>query len=322
MQSLRLELLGVTEKAALASYPWIGRGNKQEADRAATEAMRERLNAIPMDAVVVIGEGELDEAPMLYIGERLGLGFGPQLDIAVDPLEGTRVMSNGQPNAIAVLALAPKGTLLHAPDMYMEKIAAGPSAAGKIDLAAPIADNLRIVAESAGKRIADLTVAVQDRERHREHIEQVRRAGARIRLFDDGDVAYTVATAIESANIDLFVGIGGAPEGVISAVALKCLGGDMQARLLPGSEEEAKRCIGMGLADPRAILTMEQMVRSEDCCFTATGITDNLLLRGVRELESKDLVTHSLFVSGGRGGGGLRFVETVHRRQEIADHVF
>lgn len=296
MQHLLLDFLKVTELAAMASMEWVGSGDKMAADGVATKAMREKLNQMNMCATVVIGEGEIDEAPMLYIGEKLGNGEGLEVDIAVDPIEGTTPTVNGQENAITVIAAAPKGTLLHAPDMYMEKIAVGPKAAGKINLDAPLIENLKAVAEANGKSMSDLTIAIQDRPRHQEYIDIIRQAGAKVSLFNDGDVIYAVATGIKDTNIDMFLGIGGAPEGVISAVALKCLGGEMQARLLPQNGEEAERCKKMGLADPTVLLKHNQLVHSNDCLFAATGITNALFLNGIKK-EQKSYKTHSILLS-------------------------
>lgn len=310
MNHLALEFLNVTQSAAIASKPWIGRGRKNEADDAATSAMREMLRRMKMSGIVVIGEGEMDEAPMLYIGEQLGSGEEPRLDIAVDPLEGTNLVAGGLSNSCAVIAAAPHGCLLHAPDMYMEKLAVGRRAAGSIDLELPLIDNVRRTAEALGKPLYDMTVMVQYRERHEEIIEAVRNAGARIRLFDDGDVTCAISAAMEGSGVDLFYGIGGAPEGVISAVAIKCMDGDMQARLLPGDESEYKRCIGMGLSDPGQRLMLHDMVRSEDCLFAATGITSGMLLDGVITEADGTLVTHSLLTYG--NPRGVHFVHTVH----------
>lgn len=310
MQNLLLDFVSVTEGAALAALPWVGRGKKLEADDAATTAMRKKLNQMAMNAVVVIGEGEMDQAPMLYIGERVGLDCGLELDIAVDPLEGTNLTANGRRNAIAVIAAAPKGSLLHAPDMYMEKISVGPQAAGKIDIDAPLIDNLQILAEAKKMNVSDLKIAVQDRERHREMIEIMREAGAKVQLFDDGDVLYSIAPSLKDSSIDMFLGIGGAPEGVISAVAIKCLGGDMQGRLLLGDEEEYKRCLQMGLSNPRGALTLNQLVSSDDCIFSATGITDSFLLNGIRNKGSYQKITHTMLAYGAKKR--LQFVETIH----------
>ncbi|MFD3448797.1 class II fructose-bisphosphatase [Microbacteriaceae bacterium 4G12] len=293
-RELALEIVRVTEAAGLASAQWMGRGKKNEADGAATTAMRTMFDSVNMMGTVVIGEGELDEAPMLYIGEKLGTGNGPEVDIAVDPLEGTNIVAKGLANAMAVIAIADKGNLLHAPDMYMEKIAVGPNAAGKINLDDPIEKTIDIVAEANNKRIRDLTVIIQERDRHQEIIERVRAKGARVKLFTDGDVGASIATAIPSTGIDLFVGIGGAPEGVISAAALKCLGGEMQARLVPMNEEEEARCRRMGLDDPRQLLMLEDLVAGDDAIFAATGVSSGELLEGVTFLGGDLVETHSI----------------------------
>ncbi|MEW9670903.1 class II fructose-bisphosphatase [Ammoniphilus sp. 3BR4] len=309
MKQLMMDLVGVTEAAALASAPWIGRGIKHEADEAATEAMRSKLNQISMDATIVIGEGELDEAPMLYIGEKVGTGEGLKLDVAVDPLEGTSLVAKGQGNSITVIAVAPKGCLLHAPDMYMEKIAVGPKAAGKIDIDTPLIENMKIVAEANGKAISDLTIAVLDREKNQKYIQVIQEAGAKVQLFSDGDVTYSIATALEGTGIDMFVGIGGAPEGVVSAVALKCLGGDMQGRLLPSNHEEYDRCLQMGLSQVDEALRLEQLISSNQCIFAATGITESILLKGI-EKDSDKQITHSFLAYGNEKR--LHFIESVH----------
>lgn len=219
---------------------------------------------------------------MLYIGERLGTGRGPAVDVAVDPVEGTNLVARGLPDAVAVVAVAPRGTLLHAPDMYMEKIAVGPEAAGRVELDAPPAENVRRVAKALGKDVSQVTVILLDRPRHEGIVRELRRIGARIRFIPDGDVAAALATALPESGVDLMLGTGGAPEGVLAAAALRCLGGEMQARLLPQSEEERERCVAMGLGDPRQVLTMRELVRGDDVIFSATGITPGSLLRGVR----------------------------------------
>ena len=293
-RELAMEIVRVTEAAALASAQWMGRGKKNEADNAATTAMRKMFDSVNMDGIVVIGEGELDEAPMLYIGEQLGTGNGPSVDIAVDPLEGTNIVAKGHNNAMAVIAVADKGTLLHAPDMYMEKIAVGKNAAGLIHLDDPIEKTIDIVAKANNKRVQDLNVIIQERERHQDLIERIRAKGARVSLFEDGDVSASIATALPQTGIDLFVGIGGAPEGVISAVALKALDGDMQARLVPSTKEEEDRCRDMGLEDPRQLLTLEDLVRGDDAIFAATGVSNGDLLAGVRFLGGDLVETDSI----------------------------
>jgi len=293
-RELALEIVRVTEAAALAAAQWMGRGKKNEADDAATSAMRSMFDSVDMAGTVVIGEGELDEAPMLYIGEKLGTGNGPEVYIAVDPLEGTNILAKGHANAMAVIAIADKGNLLHAPDMYMEKIAVGPIAAGKISLDDPIEKTIDIIAQANNKRIHDLTVIVQERPRHDEIIQRIREKGARVKLFGDGDVGAVIATALPQTGIDLFVGIGGAPEGVISAAAIKALGGDMQARLVPMNIEEEHRCIDMGLENPRQLLTLNDLVKGDDAIFAATGVTSGELLDGVTFLGGDLIETHSI----------------------------
>ncbi|KAF0196356.1 MAG: fructose-1 6-bisphosphatase II [Bacillota bacterium] len=308
-RELALEFVRVTEAAAIASGRLMGRGQKEAADAAAVDAMRAMLDTVQIKGTVVIGEGEMDEAPMLYIGERVGGADFPEVDIAVDPLEGTSLVAKGLPNAIAVLAVAEKGGLLHAPDMYMDKIAVGPEARGCIDFDAPIKDNLARVARAKGRRIEDLTVVILDRDRHARIIREVREAGARIKLITDGDVAPAVATAFGESGVDMLLGIGGAPEGVLAAAALKCLGGEMQARLVPGSPLEAERALAMGLKDIGLVLTLNDLVSSNDVIFAATGITDGDLLRGVRYFGGK-ASTHSIVMRSKTGT--IRLVEATH----------
>lgn len=310
VRALAMDFLTVAQQAAIASYPWVGKGNKNEADGAGTEAMRNQLNLIDMKGLIVIGEGEMDEAPMLYIGEELGTGKGPQLDIAVDPVEGTSLMAKGQDNSLAVIAVSKKGSLLHAPDMYMKKIAVGPKAKGCIDINAPLTENMKSVAKALGKDVKELTVMIQDRSRHNELIKQVFEMGARVKLFSDVDITGAVATAIDEMNVDILVGTGGAPEGVIAATALKCLGGDFQAKLVPQNQEEFIRCIEMGLVDPEKALTIDEIVQSDDCFFVATGITDGTLLKGVRKKEDV-MITHSFVAIGGKINN-FQFIESRH----------
>ncbi|GAA4720567.1 class II fructose-bisphosphatase [Brevibacillus fulvus] len=309
-RSLSLELVRVTEAAALASARWMGLGKKDEADDAATTAMRKEFENVPMDGVVVIGEGEMDEAPMLYIGEQLGQGVEPRVDVAVDPLEGTNIVAKGTWNAISVIAIADRGNLLHAPDMYMEKIAVGPKAVGKIDINAPVEDNLKAVAQALNKDISDLVAVVLDRDRHSSIIEQIRKAGARIKLIPDGDVAAAINTAFPDTGVDILFGSGGAPEGVLAAVALKCLGGEIQGKLLPQNEAEVERCKKMGLADPYQVLFMHDLVRGDDAIFAATGVTDGELLRGVR-FQGNTATTHSVVMRAKTGT--IRFIDGTHR---------
>lgn len=312
-RSLSLELVRVTEGAAVASGRWMGLGKKEEADGAATSAMRKVFDTIPMRGTVVIGEGEKDQAPMLYIGEKLGLGYLPEVDIAVDPLEGTHLVAQGMWNALSVVAISERGGLLHAPDMYMQKIAVGPQAVGKIDIDAPVKDNLQVIAKAKDKDMNDLVVVVLDRPRHQELIEEVRKAGARIKLITDGDVAGAIYTCFSDTGVDVLMGIGGAPEGVLAASALKCLGGEVQGRLLPENEEQHQRCVNMGLKNPNQVLHMNDLVRGEDVIFAATGVTDGELLRGVRYQGTK-AKTHSLVMRAKTGT--IRFIEATHRLEK------
>jgi len=309
-RSLTLELVRVTEAAALASASWMGLGKKDEADDAATTAMRKEFEKVPMDGVVVIGEGEMDEAPMLYIGERLGQGVAPAVDVAVDPLEGTNILAKGTWGAISVIAIADRGNLLHAPDMYMEKIAVGPQAVGKVDINAPIRDNLKAVAQAQGKDISDLVAIVLDRDRHQKIIHEIREAGARIRLISDGDVAAAINTAFPNTGVDIMFGSGGAPEGVLAAVALKCLGGEIQGKLLPQNDEEIARCVKMGLTNPHQVLFMDDLVKGDDAIFAATGVTDGELLKGIR-FQGMRATTNSVVMRAKTGT--VRFIEGNHR---------
>ncbi len=284
---MALEFARVTEAAALAAARWVGKGDKEAADDAAVTAMRVMFDTVAIDGIIKIGEGEMDEAPMLYIGERVGTGVPPEVDIAVDPLEGTNIVAKGGVGAISVLAAAPRGALLHAPDMYMEKIAVGPKCKGRVHLDASVQENLKEVARASHKLISEVTVVILDRPRHEHIIEQVRQAGARIRLISDGDISPAVAAAYEDSGVDMLLGIGGAPEGVISAAALKCLGGDFQARLAPEEPEEIMRCKEMGIEDINTLFTIDDLVKSEDVIFVATGITGSFLLKGVRYLKRK-----------------------------------
>lgn len=316
-RSLTLELVRVTEAAALSAAKWMGKGLKNEVDDAGTTAMRNVFDTIPMQGTVVIGEGEMDEAPMLYIGEKLGTGEGPAVDVAVDPIEGTNIVSKGLWNALAVVAIADKGNLLHAPDMYMEKIAVGAKVAGKVDINASTKQNLEAVAKSLNKDISEVTAVVLDRERHQKLIKEIREAGARIKLISDGDVAAAINTAFDDTGVDILFGIGGAPEGVLAAVALKCLGGEIQGKLLPQDSQEAERCEQMGI-DPNQVLTMEDMVKGEDAIFAATGVTDGELLKGVR-YHGNIATTQSLVMRAKTGT--IRIVDGTHRLEKKPNFV-
>ena len=292
-RALAIEFSRVTEAAALAAYGWLGRGNKNAADEAAVKAMRYMLNLIHMDGEIVIGEGEIDEAPMLYIGEKVGSGNGELVSIAVDPIDGTRMTAMGQSNAISVLAAGGKHTFLKAPDMYMEKIVVGPEVKGMIDLTLPLEQNLRRTASRLGKSLSDLTVMILAKPRHEKAIQQMHDLGVRVLAIPDGDVAASVLCCLPDAEVDMLYGIGGAPEGVAAAAAIRALGGDMQARLIPrnqvkdDSEEnrkiagnEIQRCAAVGV-QVNAVLKLEDIVRDDNLVFTATGITNGDLLKGI-----------------------------------------
>ncbi|MFP3387420.1 class II fructose-bisphosphatase [Brevibacillus sp. SIMBA_040] len=311
-RELALEIVRVTEMAALASSHWMGRGKKNEADGAATSAMRAMFDTINMRGTVVIGEGELDEAPMLYIGEKLGSpeADGPEVDVAVDPLEGTTIVAKGHNNAMSVIAIGDRGTLLHAPDMYMMKMAVGKRAAGKINLFDPVDKMIEVVAQANNKRIQDVTIIIQERDRHQEIIDTIREKGARVKLFGDGDVGAAIAACLPHTGIDLFLGIGGAPEGVISAAAIKCLGGDMQAQLKPQNDLERERCIKMGMTNPEQLLTLDDLVKGDDAIFAATGVSDGELLQGVRYLGDDMVETHSIVMRAQTKT--IRFVRALH----------
>jgi fructose-1,6-bisphosphatase II len=314
-RELALEFVRVTEAAALASGRLMGTGDKEGCDDAAVKAMRAALSTVDIDGTIVIGEGEMDEAPMLYIGERVGTGRGPSVDVAVDPLEGTNVLARGLSRALSVLAVAEKDCLLHAPDMYMGKLAVGPKAAGRIDLDAPIGDNLREVAASLGKNVRDLVVVILDRPRNETLIRDVRKSGARIKLIPDGDLSPAVSVAFEDSGVDVLAGIGGAPEGVLAAAALRCVGGEMQARLSPTKPEEIARAEAMGIKDLGRKLTMDDLVKDDDVLFAATGVTDGELLQGVR-YSGPIARTHSLVMRGTTGT--VRFIEAIHRLDKKA----
>jgi len=291
---LTLEIARVTERAAVAAARLRGRGDEKEADQVAVDAMRKELNHLPIDGTVVIGEGERDEAPMLYIGEEVGTREGPKVDIALDPLEGTTICAKNQPNSLAVIAIAEGGSLLYAPDVYMEKIAIGPGyPAGTIELDASPTDNLHAVAKAKGVPIGEITACILDRPRHAKLIEEVRSTGAAIRLIGDGDVAGIIHTTDpDETGIDIYLGIGGAPEGVLAAAALRCIGGQMQGRLQLNTEEKIARARRMGIEDPNRIYTAQEMAKG-DVLFSATGVTDGNLLQGVR-FKRDAIVTHTI----------------------------
>ena len=309
-RELALEVVRVTEMAALSAAQWMGRGKTKEADEAATSAMRAMFDSVSIRGTVVIGEGEMDEAPMLYIGEQVGSMQGPEVDVAVDPLEGTNIVAKGLDNAISVLAIAEKGQLLHAPDMYMEKLAVGPALAGKVDINAPLEETLEIAATELRKNKRDLTVMLLDRERHESIVKKLRTVGVRIKFITDGDVAGAIAPAMPESGIDLFVGSGGAPEGVLAAAALKCLGGELQGRLMPANAAQYQRCVAMGMSDPYKVLTMDDMVGNKDVIFAATGVTSGSFLQGVRYLSDERAETHSLVMRAKTRT--IRYIRTLH----------
>lgn len=313
-RNLALELVRVTEAAALAAARFMGRGDKIAADRAAVDAMRLVLNTVQMDGVIVIGEGEKDEAPMLYNGERLGTGEPPEVDIAVDPIDGTRPLTHGLNNSIATVALSPRGSMFDpGPFVYMDKIAVGPEACDVIDIEAPVKDNLEKIAKAKGMTVDDLVVVILDRPRHEKLIREVREVGARIRLYMDGDVSGALMTAWPNSGIDVLMGVGGTPEGVLAACALRAMGGTIQGKLYPRNEDEVKRGTAMGY-DFNKVLSMDDLVSSEDVFFAATAITTGELLHGV-EYEAENARTDSIVVRGLTGT--VREIISTHRLEKL-----
>jgi fructose-1,6-bisphosphatase II / sedoheptulose-1,7-bisphosphatase len=316
-RNLALEAVRVTERAAIASSTWMGRGDERSADQAAVDAMRQALNVLGIDGTVVIGEGERDEAPMLYIGERVGSGNGPRVDIALDPLEGTTITATGGPNAIACLAIASEGGFLNAPDTYMDKIAVGGGLPeGVVHIEASPAENLNNLARAKDIDVSDLVVLILDRPRHQELIAAVRQAGARIRLIRDGDVAGVIATARPDSGIDIYMGIGGAPEGVLAAAALRSIGGQMQGKLHFRNDDERMRAQRMGITDLDRVYDLHDLAAG-DVMFAATGVTDGTMLRGVRRFEG-GVITHSIMMRSKTGT--VRLIETEHyiaRKREV-----
>ncbi len=308
---LALELVRVTERAAVAAARLRGRGDEKAADQAAVDAMRAELNRLPIKGTVVIGEGERDEAPMLYIGEEVGTGEGPAVDIALDPLEGTTICAKNLPNSLAVIAIAEKGSLLYAPDVYMDKIAVGPGyPAGVVDIDAPAQENIENLARAKGVPVSEITACILDRPRHARLIEAVRATGAAIRLIGDGDVAGVIHTTDpDETGIDIYLGTGGAPEGVLAAAALRCIGGQMQGRLQLNTEEKVARAAKMGISDPNKVYTMEEMARG-DVLFAATGVTDGNMLSGVK--FGRDMIqTHTIVMRS--SSGTVREIKARHQ---------
>ena len=312
-RTLSLEFARVVEAAALRSGRLLGRGQKDEADGLAVDAMRQAFDSVHISGTVVIGEGEIEEAPMLYIGEHVGAG-GPEVDIAVDPIEGTNLIAKGQNGAIAVMAIAEKGGLLHAPDMYMEKICVGPRGAGAIDITKSLTENIQNVAAKMGRKVDEINLVMLDRERHYGLMKEARNLGARIMLISDGDVNPAMECCIEGSGVHMVVGTGGAPEGVLAAAALKCAGGDMQARLKPGNEEEIRRCHEMGVKDVNQVLTLDDLVRTDDVIFAATAITRGNLLNPIQYFPG-GARTHTIVMRSKTGT--VRFLDTIHRDEKL-----
>jgi fructose-1,6-bisphosphatase II len=315
---LSLEFLRVVEQAAIACAHTMGQGNGHKSDQAAVQAMRDSLDSVPIDGTIVIGEGERDRAPMLYIGERVGMaakradGDLPKVDIAVDPLEGTNLCATGAPNALAVLAASEEGGLLHAPDLYMEKLVVGPSAKLAVSLDAPVAENLRAIARCLERDVEDLVVIVLDRPRHETLIAQIRQTGARIRLISDGDLSAGIAAAVVGSGVHAVMGTGGAPEGVLTAAAMRCLNGEILARLVVSTPEHEERCRSMGIRDFRRVYTAKDLASGESIIFAATGVTDGTLLRGVR-FFGEGTRTSSIVMQS--NPARVRFIDTIHVEQ-------
>jgi fructose-1,6-bisphosphatase II len=314
-RNLALELVRVTEAAAMAAGRWVGRGDKNGADGAAVNAMRQLISSVSMNGVVVIGEGEKDQAPMLFNGERVGTGEGPEADVAVDPIDGTTLCAKGMNNALAVMAVAPRGSMFDPSAVfYMEKLVTGPAAAGFVDITAPIAENIRRVAAAKGETAAEITVCILDRPRHDAMAAEIRATGARIKFITDGDVAGAIMAAREGTGIDMLVGIGGTPEGIISACAMRCLGGVIQGRLWPRDDDERRKALDAG-HDLDRVLSTGDLVTSDDVFFVATGITDGELLRGVR-YHGRGAETHSLVMRS--RSGTIREISSEHRLDKLS----
>ncbi len=306
-RTLPLEFVRVTEAAAIAASAWVGKGDKNAADQAAVTAMRDRLNALDISGRIVIGEGEKDEAPMLFLGEEVGKG-GIEVDIAVDPLECTSNCANGRPDSMSVMAIGPRGSLLGAPGTYMDQLAVGRAARGKVSLATSFEENVRALATALGKDIADCTVAILDRERNKDYIDRARALGVRIRLFEHGTIGMAIAAALPDSGIDMMVGSGGAPEAVISAAGVRAIGGTMEAILKPHNDRVAAQARAMGMTDVDHVFTLDELAK-DGVVFVATGISDGPALRGV-VVRARSIITHSLFLRA--KSGTARFIETHH----------
>lgn len=312
-RNLLLNLVRVTESAAIRSFQLLGKGDKEAADQAAVDGMHSMFAELDMCGTVVIGEGEMDEAPMLYIGENVGK-WGcddTEIDIAVDPVDGTSLIADGRPNAIAVLAAAPRGCLLHAPDMYMEKIAAGPAGVGIISLDLSLEENIERLAKAKNKDVSEIIVSILKRPRHDDLVKRIRAQGARIKFADEGDIATSISTCFKSSGIDLAVGIGGAPEGVIAAAAIKGLGGVFEARLVPSNEEEIERCHSMGISNIDKTLRIDDLVKGNEALFAATGVTDGDFIKGIKQYSDNKVKTYSIALRAETGT--IRFVEALHK---------
>ena len=317
-RNISMELARATEAAALGAAPWTGRGDKNGADGGAVDAMRDMLNTIDIDGIVVIGEGEKDEAPMLFNGEVVGTGNGPQVDIAVDPIDGTTLLSLGRANAVSVIAASPRGSMYNPHDIfYMEKIAVGPEAKGKVDLAAPVRWNLERVAEARGIPVTEVTVTLLDRPRNDDIVAEIRKAGARIISITDGDVAGAVMAAMDGTGVDMLLGIGGSPEGVSAACAIKALDGDMQCRLWPRHDADRALAVERGL-DLNQVLSLDDLVSGDDCFFALTGITTGYLLRGV-EVTRDGAITHSLVMRS--RSRTIRTIEAEHHTHKVEQYL-
>ncbi|WP_205471343.1 class II fructose-bisphosphatase [Nocardioides sp. SYSU D00038] len=316
-RNLALDLVRVTEAAAMAAARWVGRGDKNGADEVAVNAMRVMISTVPMDGVVVIGEGEKDNAPMLYNGERVGDGTGAECDVAVDPIDGTTLTAKGMSNAVAVLAVAPRGSMFDPSAVfYMEKLVTGPEAADVVDIRKPVAENIAQVAKAKGTSPSDVTVVLLDRPRHAGLAEEIRATGARIKFIVDGDVAGAISAARPNSGVDLLLGIGGTPEGIIAATAMKCVGGVIQGRLWPTDDDERQRAVDAGHdLDPDTILTTDQLVTGDDCFFVATGITDGDLMHGVRYRAGGGCTTESLVMRSRTGT--IRSIRSEHQLQKL-----
>ena len=307
-----MELVRITEAAAIASAHWLGHGDNHRADASAVEAMRRAMDEVSFNGTIVIGEGERDEAPMLYIGEKVGRGDGPEVHIAVDPLEGTNLVAKARPNAIAVMAVSEPGGLLHAPDTYMDKLVVGPPAKGKVDLDRPVKENLKIIADSLGRQVADLAIVILDRPRHETLIREVRDAGARIHLIEDGDVIGALSVAVGGTGLHAVMGIGGAPEGVLTAAAMRCLNGEIFGRLVVNTPEHEARCRAMGIRDVRRVYRSADLASGDNIIFAATGVTDGTLMKGVR-FFGDGTRTSSLIMQS--RPARIRFIDTIHVQQ-------